>query len=237
MDQESWIKDWFNEDYVRLYAQRSLAEAKQQIDFIIKQLDLKKNEKILDVGCGFGRHVKLLDSRGYHAMGIDTSSVLIKKAQEGAKEKKIFILGDIREAQTLGKFDVILSLFTSFGYSDDRGNKLILDAIHSHLVEEGHFFLDYLNPDYVQNHLVPFEEKKVGSEIVIIKRAIANGYIQKTIHFPAKTYEERVRLYDHHALLQLIEESGFNIIDTFGNFEGEAWTKNSERQIVIASLS
>ena len=240
MDQESWEKDWFNEDYMRLYADRGVSEAKQHVDFIIKELSLKGHETILDVGCGFGRHVIQLALKGFVVTGIDSSPVMIKKARQKAHQidlpETIFIEGDIRD-QNLSRFDVCLSLFTSFGYSDDEGNKKMLTAIHDHLNPGGYFFLDYLNPDYIQSHIVPYEEKLIGSDIVKIQRKIVGNIIHKTICFPQKTYEEKVKLYSHETLIHMIEKSGFTLKKTFGDFFGKPFSGMSERQIIIAEFS
>ena len=52
-----WFKDWFNSDYYHiLYKNRNDKEAKAFIDNLIENLNLTRNSKLIDIGCGKGRH-------------------------------------------------------------------------------------------------------------------------------------------------------------------------------------
>ncbi len=78
----SWYKDWFGEDYLKVYPHRDEAEAKKQVDFVAKVLDLKLAKKFLDLGCVNGRHANELFRLGYHVTCLDLSSTLLSLARE-----------------------------------------------------------------------------------------------------------------------------------------------------------
>jgi len=56
---------------------------------VLKFLEPVKNKKILDVGCGTGRHALKLASRGAKVTGIDFSKTMLKRAQEKARKLNI----------------------------------------------------------------------------------------------------------------------------------------------------
>ena len=61
----------------------------RQVDFLIKQLQLKGTEKILDLACGFGRHSLEFARRGYDVTGIDITPAYIDYANEQAKKENL----------------------------------------------------------------------------------------------------------------------------------------------------
>nr|NGX43184.1 hypothetical protein [Chlamydiota bacterium] len=150
-----WYKKWFNEDYLKLYSYRSAEEAEQQVNFVIHALKLKGDEKILDLGCGKGRHSLELAKKGYKVLGIDISEYLIDEAKKCLKmvpSKHLrFQIGDMYHLEHLGTFDVVLNMFTSFGYfDDDKDNAKVFQIVRDHLQSGGKFFLDYLHPAQVR---------------------------------------------------------------------------------------
>ena len=79
----SWFKDWFNSEYYHiLYKDRDTKEAQNFIDNLIKNLNIKKNSKIIDIACGKGRHAKYLNQQGMDVIGIDISPESIKYAKK-----------------------------------------------------------------------------------------------------------------------------------------------------------
>lgn len=69
----------------------------QELDFIVALLELPKGSKILDVGCGAGRHSIALAKRGCQVTGLDYSHRMIELASEKAKRDGVmveFVYGD-----------------------------------------------------------------------------------------------------------------------------------------------
>ena len=57
---------------------------RQEIDFIVSALGLEVGDRILDIGCGPGRHALELAQRGMNVHGIDISEVFVDIAREEA---------------------------------------------------------------------------------------------------------------------------------------------------------
>ncbi len=60
---------------------------KKEIDFLLEEFKLPKGAKILDMGCGVGRHSIELAKRGYRVTGIDISQKMLEKAKNGPKKR------------------------------------------------------------------------------------------------------------------------------------------------------
>lgn len=81
-------KDWYKKIWTLDIRNMSWVEdTKRQVDFIIKTLDLKGNEKVLDLACGFGRHALEFARRGYDVTGVDITPEYVAYANEQARKK------------------------------------------------------------------------------------------------------------------------------------------------------
>ena len=103
---KSMKKDWYKKGWTLDIQNMSWVEdTNRQVDFLIKQLQLKGTEKILDLACGFGRHSLEFARRGYDVTGIDITPVYIDYANEQAKKENLnakFICQEKIFRQTMG---------------------------------------------------------------------------------------------------------------------------------------
>ena len=61
-----WWQNFFNEDYIKIYVDITTPElTDRQVSFLVNKLKLTAKNKILDLGCGYGRHTLELAKRGY----------------------------------------------------------------------------------------------------------------------------------------------------------------------------
>ena len=82
----------------------------QEIDHIVVALDLKPGERILDVGCGTGRHSFELARRGFEVHGIDISERFIEIAQGAVDSLATFERVDARAMEFESEFDAVICL-------------------------------------------------------------------------------------------------------------------------------
>lgn len=77
------------------------------------------------------------------------------------KQKRVtWVRGDMREVPLGRQFDAVVNLFTSFGYFDEEEqNARVFYEMNRLLKEGGRFIIDFLNPIYVQAHLVPQSQR------------------------------------------------------------------------------
>lgn len=84
-----------------------------ECDFIEAEIDYNKQIKILDIGCGTGRHAIELAIREYTVTGIDLSDSLLKRAKEKASDLKLkvqFLKYDARKLPFSEEFDLVIMI-------------------------------------------------------------------------------------------------------------------------------
>jgi len=111
------MKQWYEslfENYGNKYEEECFVQGTiGECDFIEKEIGFNKNLKILDIGCGTGRHSIELAKRGYNLTGIDLSDSFLGKAKEKAKKLELnisFSKCDARQLSFSSEFDVALML-------------------------------------------------------------------------------------------------------------------------------
>src|SRR5215470_2336385 len=114
---KAWFKHWFDSSfYHQLYANRDENEAAAFINELVNELEPAANARMLDLGCGSGRHSKYLASKGFDVTGIDLAGSSIRQAKRWETEKLRFYRHDMRVTFGREVFDIVFNFFTSFGY-------------------------------------------------------------------------------------------------------------------------
>lgn len=237
-----WFSEWFDSPYYHLlYFHRDDADARGFIDALISHLQLPKDAEVLDLACGRGRHALYLASFGYKVTGLDLSPHNIALALEKSVAGVKFQVHDMRDTLP-DAYDLILNLFTSFGYFNTyREHLTALENICDSLKPGGHFILDYLNAEYVSRHLVKHNVQHIDGVEFEMTRRMNGPYIEKDILIrdgnSRRFYQEKVRRFTQEELLELMNAAGFDVQDIWGNYELEPYDKeNSPRMILKCSI-
>ena len=233
-----WFESWFGEDYVALYPHRNEAEAEKVVALIANNLGDRKIDRVLDLACGPGRHSRYLGKRWWTS-GVDLSEVLLRLAKESGSPARL-VRADIRALPYAdSSFDLVVNLFTSFGYfdTDEEHQQVINDVFHL-LRSGGTFIIDFFNAPMVRERLVPMNESIVKGIKVTQRREItADGrFVVKHIDMKGKgrEYIERVRLFSSEELASMMERAGFRIDKIYGDYDGGEYTQSSPRAILFA---
>ena len=114
--------------------------------------------KVLDIGCGAGRHALYLQERGFEVLGIDLSPLAIEVCRKrGLKKAKVLSVTQI--SAKLGKFDTVLMLGNNFGLVENpRRARWFLKRFRAITTERGRIIAETLdpyrtdNPDHLSYH-------------------------------------------------------------------------------------
>jgi SAM-dependent methyltransferase len=82
----------------------------QEVDHVVAALGLTAGQRVLDVGCGTGRHAHELSRRGITVHGVDISKRFIEIAQREAPDGSTFERGDARKLEFQAEFDAVICL-------------------------------------------------------------------------------------------------------------------------------
>lgn len=148
-----------------------------EVEFIYKTLTESGIDKgrILELGCGTGKHAELLIDKGFYLHGIDMSQGMIDAANSrmsaSESDKYKFELGDVRTFKTDGKFDVVVSLFHVASYQTETSDLLsMFETAAEHLDEGGVFIFDYWYGPAVLTDLPSVRVKRLEDESLKITR-------------------------------------------------------------------
>ncbi|WP_107039253.1 class I SAM-dependent methyltransferase [Brumimicrobium mesophilum] len=236
-----WFETWFDTSYYHiLYQNRDFSEAERFINNLLNYLNLPTEVSCLDLACGKGRHSVFLNKKGLKVTGVDLSENSIQEAKPFENDTLSFDTHDMRKVYQKDTFDVVFNLFTSFGYFDNYDDNLkVLLSIHEMLVEEGIVVIDFMNADFVLDHLVEKEVKSLDGIDFRITRSYDGNHIFKSIDFSDNGkdchFQERVQAIKKEEFEDLLKKAGFDIIDVFGDFSLSPFNRSeSDRLIIIA---
>ncbi|MCD1258127.1 class I SAM-dependent methyltransferase [Paenibacillus athensensis] len=236
----AWYQRSFGDDYLLVYKHRDMQGAYEEVKQMAAWLRLPQGATVLDLCCGMGRHSLALTDLGYRVTGVDLSDVLLGEADRLDQEKRVRRLrGDMRSVPLDETFDAVVNLFTSFGYfDDDAENERVLEEMNRLLKPGGAFLIDYLNPEYVRHHLVPYSERTEDGVRIQETRRIEDGCVRKRIVLsgegePEREYLEQVKLYDRSAFESMLLQAGLTLDAVYGGYDGSAYSAEGSTRMIF----
>ncbi len=212
---------------------------------------------ILDIAAGTGRVSIALAKEGFDVVALESSKSMIEEFERQVKSLSIevanhitIVRADMTNFDLPQKFHLIL-IPTSFGHALTTDEQLsLLSCVNKHLSNRGLFLLD-LFPGGIQPRSASFEENPVDIEnglTVTRSGIIITDHIEQIMSLDL-TYTVRKKesgeivnqirqksgvalVYNREAEL-LLRISNLEIIDQFGNFKKEKYSKDSGRRILV----
>ncbi len=233
-----WFETWFDTPYYHiLYKNRDYKEAENFLNLMIAELNPPQGSKIIDLACGKGRHSVFLNKMGFDVLGLDLSKQSIDYDKEFENETLHFEVHDMRAPINAAPVDIVMNLFTSFGYFDQpEDDKKVFQSVYDILKPGGYFVLDYMNQQFVRNTLVDRDTViKENIEFDIHKKIISN-YIVKEIRFEDQNkdfqFTEKVKLHTAEQINNYADEAGFQHIKLWGNYQLENYNVNTSPRCI-----
>ena len=150
------MTDWAHDYFERGYSQRwtlgpPSEDTQREASALWERLRLAAGARVLDVGCGHGRHALALAQRGANVTGLDFSAHLLSRARELAAALDLsvsWIRGDMRALPIRDDSIPAATLFNAFGFFEaDEENLHVLREVARVLVTGGRLALKVVNGD------------------------------------------------------------------------------------------
>lgn len=251
---EQIIRDWDYWAYLFRVTHRECIPGIAEYDdelvaFVMKALELKPGDELLDLASGSGVHGVRLGQQGLRVTGLDISPSLVAYANELVREADVegvaFIVGDMREPPCAASFDGVTILSQSFGFFGRGDDLAVLRAVRAALRPGGRFLLDLNEPRDLQKPRQSWQEMDGGfllSEArydpLTCVRTATFRFIDREGRVNLAGEPERIRLYMLPELTQMIEAAGLQLDAVYGRMAlplARYGADCCERRLVVGS--
>ncbi|GAA2209650.1 class I SAM-dependent methyltransferase [Nonomuraea monospora] len=232
----------FDDDYLYFFAEHLDARADAETDLIWQVLDLRPGLEILDQACGHGRIANRLALRGCHVTGLDSSPVFLDRARQDARALGVtveYVHGDMRRLPWTGRFDLVVSWFTAFGYFSDPENRQVLAQAAAALRPGGRMALELNNYSAVVRAFQPSRVIERNGDLVLDQHELdlltSRHLVERTIVRDGRQRKVPyfVRMFTYPELRDWLLAAGFTDVRVVGA-DGGPFTMDSRRMIVVA---
>ena len=236
-----WYAERFDDTYLDLYAHRDAAEAELATVRLLDPLGLA-GRRVLDVACGAGRFVGVVAQRGASVVGVDLSADLLRTAHASGDPPPLgLVRADMRQLPfATGSFDLVLSMFTSFGYfptaAEDRAALAEMARV---LRPNGDLVLDFLNAERLRRLPPETTERDAGPYRVHETRRLdpAGERVVKEIELRRGTevrrYREEVRVWSAADLEAALAAAGCAVVQRWGDYEARPFVLAESPRLVL----
>ena len=197
------------------------------------ELGIPPDARVLDAGCGTGRHSVPLASRGYEVTGFDLSPLYLEEARRTADAVGVtlkLIRGDSRELGHVlrdeAPFQAVVNMFTSHGYYREDADLRFFRDLHSLAVPGAALVIETLNRDYILRNFQPVGVVEAGGiEQHDYRRLnLETSCLENVWTFYEKSddglrlrlrLEFELRMYSLHELRELLGRAGWEPVSSF----------------------
>lgn len=156
--------------------------AVDEVAFLIDRGYVKSTDRVLDLGCGIGRHARALADYGCQVHGIDFSSTLISHARREShgNERVSFECADVLDYVPTKQYDVVLCVYDVIGSSVEApDNQRIVDVISRALKPSGVAIVSVMNRELVDSTC-----REPANRVV---KMSDNGSFRRLVELPPST--------------------------------------------------
>ncbi|WP_399934982.1 class I SAM-dependent methyltransferase [Streptomyces kanamyceticus] len=235
--------DFWTEFYDFLFPEQRYAQAEELLD-TSPLLSFPAGARVLDLCCGPGVFTVPLADRGCDVTGVDLSPAMLDRARKrsaGTGAQARYVQADAREYEAPGAFDVVLSMFTSFGYFEDPAdNARVLRTMRSCLAPGGTLVLDLAGKELLARRVTPPKVVQRGEDLMVQTDTVLDDWARLRSDWVLVRGDQVTRatlvwfVYSAVELRRMVEEAGFGRVEIFGGFDGRPYDENAERLVLRA---
>jgi SAM-dependent methyltransferase len=246
---EGRAREWFDDDafwvelYPFMFPEPRFAAAAADADKLVR-LASPPGKAILDLCCGPGRFAIALANRGFVVTGVDRTAFLLDKARARAATAGSaieWVQADMRDFVRPAAFDAVVSMFTSFGYFDDKRDDLrVLRNMLTNLKPGGACVIDVFGKERLARDFQPTTSESLPDGTVLVQRhaifddwtRIRNELILIRDGRP-KTFTFHHTVYSGQELRDRLELAGFRGVRLYGSLDGDDYGPAAPRLIAV----
>jgi SAM-dependent methyltransferase len=242
-------KEWFDDDsfwadlYPFMFREERFALAVEQVEQILA-LTQPQGTSVLDLACGPGRHAVALAQRGFSVTGVDRTRYLLDKARARARAAHVkvkWVLQDMRDFVRQDAFDLVVNMFTAFGYFDEKCEDMtVLANVLACLHPGGVFLIDVMSKERLARILQPTTSESLPDGTTLVQRhEIFDDWTRIRNEWllirggRVKTFRFHHTLYSGQELRERMELAGFVGVRLYGNLAGDEYGSNAQRLVAV----
>ncbi len=241
-----WFEDgsFWAEAYPVIFPAGCFEAAEQEVDQALALADIPV-ESAMDLCCGVGRHSVVLARRGIRTTGVDLTPFLLEKAKERAAAEEAdveWVEADMRAFVRPRAYDLVLNLYSSFGYFEDKRDDLrVLNNIYCSLKPGGVCILQVASKEGLARRFVPTQSETLTDGTVLVRRhevyddwtRVRNQYIFIR-NGATRTYTVHHTIYSGQELKDRFRQAGFPDVRLYDNLAGGPFGLETFRVVIRA---
>lgn len=242
---DPWWETYFDQAFLRIYEPLlPPAETRREVAGIQRLLGLPRGARLLDLGCGWGRHALPLAAAGYRVTGVDLSVTLLDRARREAESAGVeveWVRADVRFLSVGRDFDAAVSLFSSLGYwGSDAEDLRALRSARAALRPGGLFLLETMHRDHVVAHYAERDwwETEDGTTVWTEREwdavaGVSREHLRWSRGSENGSKRHRIRVRAASEWRRLLRRAHLEPLAWYGGWEGEAFQSASEVLVVL----
>ena len=244
------MSEWFEDEsfwnglYPFMFSERKFDIAEDEARGILDLASLGEGD-VLDLACGPGRHSVVLAKEGFRVTGVDLSPFLLQKANSLAQAESVdveWVRDDMRHFVRPEAFDLVVNIFTSFGYFDDkRDDMTVLQNIHKSLRDGGALVMEIMGKEWLAKGFLPTTSEELADGRLLVQRhEIFDDWTRVKNQWILIEGDRATTFRFHHTVYsgQEIRDSllavGFADVQLFGGLDGSEYGLNARRLVAVA---
>lgn len=240
--------DWFADErfwrrlYPMMFPEARFAAAPKEVDQTLA-IARVTGGAALDLCCGPGRHALELARRGFQVTGVDRSPFLLAKARAAPDSADVeFVQADMREFVLPLAFDLVVNLFTSFGYFDTREEDMaVLKNIRQSLKPGGVFVIDVMSKEFLASQQQTTRWTTLDGDGIYIQHFdVLPGWGRVSSQWlliegdRAERFCFEHNVYSGREFLDMLSRAGFTGGELFGSLAGQPYDASATRLVARA---
>jgi SAM-dependent methyltransferase len=242
-------KEWFDDEtfwretFPFMFPESRCAVAAETVEELLT-LTKSRGRAALDLCCGPGRWSIALSQRGFSVTGVDRTKYLLDKARARAEAAHVsveWVQKDMRDFVRPESYDLVLNMFTSFGYFKNREeDTAVLANVFNSLRPGGVFVIDVMGKEILAKSFLPASvEQLPDGSILVEQRQILDGWTLIRSDWTvirqnnAERFTLQLNLYSGQELREKMEHAGFVGVKLYGNIQGDPYGPDAKRLIAV----